>query len=152
MPAGKQRGFTLLEILMAMLILMIMTSISVPVVQRMFEKNQLIADYNRFLAGLRQARSEAIRRQESVVFRIEQSDAWQFVIETAATEVLAQQQGRQGGVQASTGQLTFDRMGRLEGCDGELDDASECKVTLTLATHERSIVVFRTGRAGRADE
>lgn len=155
MPAGKQQGFTLMETLIVMLIVMILASVSVPAVQRMFEKNQLVADYNRFLAGLRQARSEAVRRQEMVTFEVTQADAWHFVIKTEADETLAQQQGRSGGVQASTGRVVFDRVGRLkkgEECDGELSNASECEVTLTLASHERNIVVFKTGRVGRADE
>ncbi len=158
MLAGKkqQQGLTLIELLVVIVILIVVMGAGVPAYQKMQQRNELIADYNRLLAGLRQTRSEAIRRQESATFntKMNADNTWSFTIHTSDSiggELLAKHQSRVSQVKISEGTLVFDRMGRLkpgtEGCS--LMEAGKCTFSLSLADFDRELTIVRTGRVKR---
>lgn len=66
---GKRcrHGFTLPEVLTAMAIIGLLASYGVPRLQSFMLDNRLAAELNRFNAGLRQARSEAVTRSARAV-------------------------------------------------------------------------------------
>lgn len=62
----KQQGFTLIEMLVTISIATILTSIAVPSFTKMVERNRISSGTNEFLSALILARSEAVKRSQSV--------------------------------------------------------------------------------------
>jgi type IV fimbrial biogenesis protein FimT len=61
------RGFTLIEIMIALLVLAILASISIPSIQPIIRKNRLTTETNRLLADLAYSRAEGIMRSGTVM-------------------------------------------------------------------------------------
>jgi len=64
---NKQWGFTLVELLITMAIVVIVLTVGVPSFQQMIRNNKIIAQTNDFLGAYNFARSEAIKRGQRVV-------------------------------------------------------------------------------------
>ncbi len=60
------RGFTLIELMIALLVLSILAFVAVPSIQPMMLRNRLTTETNRFVSDLAYARSEAILRSANV--------------------------------------------------------------------------------------
>ena len=66
--AGKTfRGFTLLEIMVVLAIVAILATLAVPSFTRLIQSNTMSSNVNTFMADMRYARSESIRRGGGVV-------------------------------------------------------------------------------------
>ena len=66
--AGRTfRGFTLLELMVVLAIVAILTTLAVPSFTRLVQTNTISSNINNFMADLRYARSESIRRGGGVV-------------------------------------------------------------------------------------
>ena len=63
----KQRGFTLIELLIVLAITAILVMLATPSFKRMTQSSAVSSSVNSFLADLRYARSEAVRRGGNVV-------------------------------------------------------------------------------------
>ena len=63
----RSKGFTLIEILLVIVILGILISLSAPSFKRQIQANNMTSSVNSFLADVRFARSEAVRRGGGVV-------------------------------------------------------------------------------------
>ncbi|MGB0218760.1 MAG: GspH/FimT family pseudopilin [Sinimarinibacterium flocculans] len=71
MPGGirrcrKERGFTLLELLVAAAVLSIIAAVAVPSYRNLIQRNRVVTDANALLTTLTLARSEAIKRNDQV--------------------------------------------------------------------------------------
>ena len=66
-PASKFRGFTLLEAMVVLAIVAILTTLAVPSFMRLVQTNTMSSNVNTFMADLRFARSESMRRGGGVV-------------------------------------------------------------------------------------
>lgn len=60
------KGFTLIELMTSLVVLVIVLTVGVPSIINMVQTNRAAADTNRMLAALNLARSEAVRRQTQV--------------------------------------------------------------------------------------
>lgn len=63
----KRGGFTLLELMVVLAIVAILTTLAVPSLSRMIQINTISSNVNNFMADLRYARSESMRRGGGVV-------------------------------------------------------------------------------------
>jgi len=64
---NKLRGVTLIEVLVTVAIVAVLTKVAVPSIQGAIQSSQISSTTNTFLADLRRARTEAIRRGSNVV-------------------------------------------------------------------------------------
>ena len=63
----KSSGFTLIELMVAIAIVSILMTLAVPSFIQMFQSNTISSNVNNFLADMRYARSEAVRRGGGVI-------------------------------------------------------------------------------------
>jgi len=61
-----QRGFTIMELMLTILVLGILLGLSVPMFRETMLNNRIVASNNEFISGLNYARSEAIKRSDTV--------------------------------------------------------------------------------------
>lgn len=66
-PMQKPNGFTLLELMVVIAIVAILTALAAPSFKQLIQSNTISSNVNSFMADLRFARSEAIRRGGNVV-------------------------------------------------------------------------------------
>lgn len=64
---NKSHGFTLIELMVVIALVAILTSLAAPSFKRLIQSNTMSSHVNTFLADMRYARSEAIRRGGAVV-------------------------------------------------------------------------------------
>ncbi|WP_215395794.1 GspH/FimT family pseudopilin [Rheinheimera oceanensis] len=67
-PLKLQYGFTLVELMVTVAVLAIVMAVAVPSFTNLINSNRLTAQANEMLAALILARTEAIKRNESIVF------------------------------------------------------------------------------------
>lgn len=61
-----QRGFTLLELMIAITVLGILLGLTIPTFREAIQNNRIVSQNNEFITALNYARSEAIRRSDTV--------------------------------------------------------------------------------------
>ena len=75
MPCGRPaRGFTLVELMVTMSVLAIVLGLAVPSFGRLIASNRIATQTNEFVASMNLARSEAVRRGQSVAIRSRGND------------------------------------------------------------------------------
>ena len=138
-PPVRQRGFTLIEVMMAVTIAAILMAIAVPSFQNMIARNRMATVTNDLLAAVQTVRSEAIRLNQNVTLcRVNDSTAttcapgnWQeWVILDAANNVIRRGRLDTAGTNprvTSTlagGSLTFNARGTttFSGVNNTLDN------------------------------
>ncbi|MFC0327082.1 GspH/FimT family pseudopilin [Halomonas organivorans] len=143
----KNRGVTLLELLVTVAIVVVLASVSIPSFQRMMADNRLMASYNDVLVGLNVARSEAIKRRQEVTFDVTSSTPWGYQVKVDGMESPVRVRRADEGTVSLDDEdfsVTFDALGKATSC------ASGCRLTLTHSRiGDRVIEVSAMGRVGR---
>jgi type IV fimbrial biogenesis protein FimT len=66
-PLGRQVGFTLLELMAVIVIASILFSVAIPSMRSVIQNNRIVTETNDFMADLNLARSEALKKNATVV-------------------------------------------------------------------------------------
>jgi type IV fimbrial biogenesis protein FimT len=120
----KQKGFTLIELMVTISILIVFTILSAPSITEFVEKNKIKTAANSLNDGIQIARSEAIKRNESITFNLS-NDQWNVLSEDdmiAVSQSEIAQTVIQDTLPSGATTLTFNNLGMLEiGKDGLLN-------------------------------
>jgi prepilin-type N-terminal cleavage/methylation domain-containing protein len=73
MPASRERGLTLIELLVALAIIMLIAAIGYPALQKMIARSNLEGTAQQMMAALRQGRLEAVKRSVPAVAVMDQA-------------------------------------------------------------------------------
>ena len=119
MRARLQRGFTLVEIMISILVLALLIMVGIPSFTTFIQNSKIRAAADGMLNGLQTARNEAIRRNACVQLKIVNGTGW--MISTCADEDVALQSRseKEGGteniVATPTGgdTVSFNGLGRV---------------------------------------
>lgn len=78
----KDNGFTLVELMITLVVVGILVTIGIPSFQTLLQSSRMSTQSNEFVTGLNTARSEAVRRNESVRIEPLNGNDWEdgFVI------------------------------------------------------------------------
>lgn len=93
--ANRLRGFTLVELMVALAVLAILLAIGVPSFRQLIETNRAASQVNELIGALHTARSEAVRRNAVHRFCTNDTD---WIIRTPTSNAAI----RQGRLQANT--------------------------------------------------
>jgi type IV fimbrial biogenesis protein FimT len=148
---NAQRGFTLIELMVAVAVLAIMATIAAPSFRELFENNRLATESNRLISAMSFARSEAVRVGDDVSLKANAGgfdDGWCVYLGTACNntgtnEILRKFDAVRLNYTASANTLTFNARGEMtnaafqvsiepEDCDtGDVDKRRTISVSLS---------------------
>lgn len=100
----RQTGFTLIELVVTMVVLVAISSIAIPAFQTAIGNAQIRTVAESIRDGLQQARVEAIKRNARVKFTLQTNSAWQVgcVTQTTACPTLITQKSASEGSSSNT--------------------------------------------------
>ncbi len=121
-PIERQRGVTLIELMIAMAIFALLLGFGVPSYRDWIQSSQIRTAAQSILDGLQLARTEAVRRNSSVQFQLTSLPATSWTVQDVnAAQVIQSRAGTEGtpNAQASlnptagTNPVTFNGLGRV---------------------------------------
>ncbi|XGA78677.1 GspH/FimT family pseudopilin [Halomonas sp. CH40] len=127
-PQHRVKGFTLLELLIALAVAGILAALVAPPFSGFLARQQLRSDLNEVVSVLSFARSEAIKRRADVTVDIDSSgDTWNIGVSFGSpSETLRVANGRQQAVTLTgISQVVFNSLGAMESCS-----TSDCQLEL----------------------
>jgi type IV fimbrial biogenesis protein FimT len=86
-PATRQRGFTIIELLVTVTLVAIGASLAVPGAASMIANRRVQGAAQSILDGLQQGRSEAVRRNVPVRFTLSPTTGWVLANDSSATVI-----------------------------------------------------------------
>jgi type IV fimbrial biogenesis protein FimT len=98
--SASQRGFTLIELMVTLVIVSVLLAIGVPSVAKLIASNRISTHTNEFVGALSLARAEAVRRSEGVSVRSKDGD-----IEFATGWTIFRDPGLTGGAPSTANVL-----------------------------------------------
>ncbi|HXV08626.1 MAG TPA: GspH/FimT family protein [Burkholderiales bacterium] len=97
-PGGRrrgQRGVTLIELMLALVVLAVLLTLGVPSFQAWLQNTQIRTATDALMNGLQMARTEAVRRNTIVYFALETGSNW-TVTQFNPKQVLQERRGDEG--------------------------------------------------------
>lgn len=147
MRVGKRNrpaGFTLVELLVTLAVMVIISTIAVPGFQGVIETNRTASDYNELLAGFNYARSEAVKQRADIAVTVtpKASRGWDLLVSRVSdSEALLVRSSDNANV-ASALTVTFNALGR-SSC------TSACQLSVASGAASKAIEINRMGRVGK---
>lgn len=117
----KCRGFTLVEIVMALLILGILAGVGLPSLRDFIERNRIKTSAESLQNAIQLARGEALRLNQKVRFTLGVGTAWSVNVDAGGAVVQQSRASGEGGSAdvgsatnpAGATQITFNGLGRV---------------------------------------
>lgn len=147
----KVKGFTLLELMIALAVLAIVLALAGPSFTGTLERSRADADTGELLRALNFARMEAINSNQPVTITATEDDDWTDKLEVTRNNTpIRAYSALSGGAAIETtnnvGAIVFDSLGGLR------TPANQVVFTYTRGSETKSIVVCPTGRIIAAEE
>lgn len=134
----QQQGFTLIELVVTMVVLVAVSSIAIPSFQTAIGNSQIRTVAESVRSGLQQTRAEAIKRNSKVKFTLQSNSAWQIscvVITPACPAVIAQKSATEGA--SSNVTVTADNYTAVFSSFGTRDPASPDALTMVNVSNSQ---------------
>lgn len=134
----QQKGFTLIELVVTMVVLVAVSTIAIPAFQTSIGNAQIRTVAESIRAGLQQARAEAIKRNARVKFTLQTNSAWQIGCVTEATgcpAVIAKKAATEGTSSNTT--VSVDSDTAVFSSFGTRDPASAVGLTVVNITNSQ---------------
>ncbi|HSP30702.1 MAG TPA: GspH/FimT family pseudopilin [Halomonas sp.] len=149
----RDAGFTLIELLVTLAVAIIIMTIAVPSFQGLMTTSRLAGDYNEILSGLNLARSEAIKRRESVSFEIISDSPWEYRVyltDAGNSEENALRVRKKADTTITVSDASIVVFGPLGKIDDGTDCDGSCSIEINHSTVEcKAILVSSFGRVAR---
>lgn len=149
---AQQAGITLIEVLIAIAIIAIITSIAVPSYQSQIARQSLVLVAESFVSDIKLARSEALKRSDDVSIVITSGANWSYVVsDSASNQIKSVSSTNYSNISGLTltnlasGAFSFD------GFRGLTDVPNDAKVSFSTSGESASVVMNVVGRAWICD-
>jgi type IV fimbrial biogenesis protein FimT len=149
--AAQESGFTLVEMIVTVLILIILSAIALPAFQGIIAKVALKSTAESIYQGLQVARAEAVRQNTRVHATISANTAWSVVVDSTNAVVQSKPAGEGANAAvtlAGTGTVTFNALGRATANSDGSNPLTKIDITSTDTTTARRIQIGFGGVAG----
>lgn len=150
-PSLKQCGFTLLELIITVAIVAILSAAAIPSFSELMMKSRLTNQARDLLAGSLMARSEAIKRNQTVTLCASNNGAtctgtWVngWIVLTADNTVVHSHGAAPTGflINSALTNITFN----ASGLGASMTTLTICKSTPAVGSEERVVTISGTGR------
>lgn len=162
---GAQRGFTLIELMMAIVVLGILTGVGLPSFLQMLRSAQIRNGAETLVSGIQRARAEAVARNANVQFLLGTGTSWtvDYVTKPVATDPVLDQSNNQEGASNVTivalasdnttaaTRLTFNSVGQVVGNADASLAISRINLSATGTTTTVRVTVGAGGNARSCD-
>lgn len=150
----REQGFTLIELIIALVIVGILVTVAVPTFNNFIKNYRISANADQLYYYLQYARSEAIKRNANIYISFQTGDTWCYGINVgSACDCTTASNCNLGAVSyAATGQQTLSTTGMsgnsvyFEGSHSAASATSS--VTFTQFGESAPLVTIRIGRLG----
>lgn len=132
----QQQGFSLIELVVTMAVLVSVTTIAIPAFQTSIGNAQVRTVAESIRNGLQQARAEAIKRNARVKMTLAENSAWQIgcvTVTPACPGLIAQKNATEGSSSNIT--VTADHNTAVFGSFGTRDAATPIALTMVNVTN-----------------
>jgi len=136
----RQAGLTLIEIIIAVAVLAILTTLAVPSYRAWIQNSQIRTAAESILNGLQTARAEAVKRNVRTEFEIGAGSDWSIKLMPAGDVIQSRSSGEgSANAQLATqpagaSRITFNGMGWIAANDDATPSITQVDVTSTVVT------------------